>query len=99
MGRLAEEQNAAARFERIIGATIMCLAIPMKVIEANGPFGKVEVEGVKRKVSFQLLPEVEVGDYVLIHAGFAIESINEEEAKKTLQLLTELALAQEAHEP
>jgi hydrogenase expression/formation protein HypC len=76
----------------------MCLAIPMKVIEAEGQFGKVEVEGVKRKVSFQLLPDVEVGDYVLIHAGFAIERINEEEAKKTLQLLTELALAQEQDE-
>ncbi len=76
----------------------MCLAIPMKVIEADGPFGKVEAEGVKRKVSFQLLPDVEVGDYVLVHAGFAIETINEEEAKKTLELLHELALAQEADE-
>jgi len=77
----------------------MCLAIPMKVIEADGPFGKVEVEGVKRKVSFQLMPEVKVGDYVLVHAGFAIEKINEEEAKRTLQLLTELALAQETEAP
>ncbi|NQT84726.1 HypC/HybG/HupF family hydrogenase formation chaperone [bacterium] len=76
----------------------MCLAIPMKLIEADGPFGKVEIEGVKRKVSLQLLPDAEVGDYVLVHAGFAIERINEEEAKKTLQLLTELALAQEAEE-
>lgn len=98
MGCLAKEQIAAAKFDRIIGATIMCLAIPMKVIEAEGPFGKVEVEGIRRKVSFQLLPDVEVGDYVLIHAGFAIERINEEEAKKTLQLLTELALAQEQDE-
>ena len=73
----------------------MCLAIPMKVIEADGPFGIVELERVKRKANFQLLPDVKVGDYVLIHAGFAIERINEEEAKKTLQLLNELALAQE----
>lgn len=76
----------------------MCLAIPMKLIESDGPFGKVEIEGIKRKVSLQLLPDAEVGDYVLVHAGFAIERINEEEAKKTLQLLTELALAQEAEE-
>ncbi len=73
----------------------MCLAIPMKVVEIEDAFGKVEIEGVKRKVSFQLLPGVEVGDYVLVHAGFAIERINEEEAKKTLELLSELALAQE----
>ena len=73
----------------------MCLAIPMKVVEADGPFGTVELERVKRKANFQLLPDVKVGDYVLIHAGFAIERINEEEAKKTLQLLNELALAQE----
>jgi len=76
----------------------MCLAIPMKLIEAEGPFGKVEVEGVKRKVSLQLLPDVEVGEYVLVHAGFAIEKINEEEAKRTLQLLDELALTQEQGE-
>jgi len=67
----------------------------MRVLEIDGHFGKVEVEGVKRKVSFQLLPDVEVGDYVLVHAGFAIERINEEEARKTLDLLSELALAQE----
>lgn len=77
----------------------MCLAIPMKVVEADGPFGKVEVEGVRRKVSFQLLPEAKVGDYVLVHAGFAIERINEEEARRTLQLLAELAFAQETDEP
>jgi hydrogenase expression/formation protein HypC len=76
----------------------MCLAIPMKIVEADGPFGKAEVEGVKRKVSLQLLPDAKVGDYVLVHAGFALEKIDEEEAKKTLDLLNELALAQEAEE-
>jgi len=73
----------------------MCLAVPMKVVELEGSFGKVEAEGVRRKVSFQLLPNVNLGDYVLIHAGFAIEKIDEEEAKRTLDLLAELALAQE----
>lgn len=77
----------------------MCLAIPMKVVEIEGDFGKVEVEGVRRKASFQLLPGVEVGDYVLIHAGFAIEKINEEEAKKTLDLLSELALSADSDQP
>jgi len=73
----------------------MCLAVPMKVVEVDGSFGKVDAEGVKRKVSFQLMPDVKVGDYVLVHAGFAIEKINEKEAKRTLQLLSELALAQQ----
>jgi hydrogenase expression/formation protein HypC len=77
----------------------MCLAIPMKVLDIEGTFGTVEIEGVKRKVSFQLLPHVEVGDYVLVHAGFAIEKINEEEARKTLDLLSELAMAQEEESP
>ena len=73
----------------------MCLAVPVKVVEVDGSFGKVDAEGVKRKVSFQLMPDVKVGDYVLVHAGFAIEKINEKEAKRTLQLLSELALAQQ----
>lgn len=73
----------------------MCLAIPMKVVELEGSFGKVEAEGVRRKVSLQLLPDVNLGDYVLVHAGFAIEKIDEQEAKRTLDLLAELALAQE----
>ena len=49
-------------------------------------------------MSLQLLPDAKVGDYVLVHAGFALERIDEEEAKKTLDLLNELALAQEAEE-
>jgi hydrogenase expression/formation protein HypC len=77
------------------GVEHMCLAIPMKVVELEGSFGKVEAEGVRRKVSLQLLPDVNLGDYVLVHAGFAIEKIDEQEAKRTLDLLAELALAQE----
>ncbi len=77
----------------------MCLAVPMKVVEIEGAFGKVDAEGVRRKVSFQLLPDVKIGDYVLVHAGFAIEKINEEEAKRTLDLLSELALAGESDGP
>lgn len=81
--------------EGITGVRHMCLAIPMKVVELEGSFGKVEAEGVRRKVSLQLLPDVNLGDYVLVHAGFAIEKIDEQEAKRTLDLLAELALAQE----
>jgi len=69
----------------------MCLAIPGKVISIDDNIGMVEVSGVTRKVSFDLTPEVKVGDYVLVHAGFAIEVIDEEEALKTLEIFKELA--------
>ena len=67
----------------------MCLGIPMKVVEKEGEQGVVEVEGVKRGASFMLVPEVKVGDYVIIHAGFAIEKLDEEEARKTLRIILE----------
>jgi hydrogenase expression/formation protein HypC len=74
----------------------MCLAIPMKVIERENEHGKVEQGGVIRDVSFAMLPEVVLGDYVLIHAGFAIERLDEEEAQNTMQLLRDVLAASEA---
>ena len=68
----------------------MCMAIPMKVIEKKADTGKVETGGVYYQANFSLIPEVVVGDYVLIHAGFAIERLDEEEAKKTLDLFDEI---------
>jgi len=53
----------------------------------------IEVEGVTRQVSLMLLPDANVGDYVLVHAGFAIQLIDEESAKQTLELLRELIQA------
>jgi hydrogenase expression/formation protein HypC len=50
-----------------------------------------EMAGVKKEVSFMILPEAEVGDYVIVHAGFAIQRLNEEEAQKTLDLFREMA--------
>jgi hydrogenase expression/formation protein HypC len=68
----------------------MCLAIPSKVIELHGTKGKVEFGGVIREVSFVLLEGVGVGDYVLIHAGYAMERVNEEEARETLELMKKI---------
>jgi hydrogenase expression/formation protein HypC len=62
----------------------------MLVIERNESSGSCEVSRVKRKVNFTLLPEAEPGDWVIVHAGFAIEKINEKEAEETLKLLSEL---------
>ena len=69
----------------------MCLGIPMKVIKINDGLGIVEIGGVKREISLQLVEDIKLGDYVIIHAGFAIQKLNEEEAEETLSLLREIA--------
>jgi hydrogenase expression/formation protein HypC len=69
----------------------MCLAIPAKIKSIEGHEGDVEVGGISRKASFMLTPEVMVGDYVLLHTGYAISIVDETEAKETLKLLEELA--------
>ena len=68
----------------------MCLAIPAKIIERQDFMATVEISGVTRQVSLMLLPDARVGEFVLIHAGFAIQTIDEEEARRTLELLQEL---------
>lgn len=67
----------------------MCLAIPMVVIERDEFAGVAEIDGVRRQVSMMYVPEAEVGDYVLVHAGFAIGQVDAEEAAKTLEMLRE----------
>jgi len=68
----------------------MCLAVPVQVISIKDSEAEVEIGGVKRKVSIMLTPEVRVGDYVLLHTGYAINVIDEAEAQETLKLLTEM---------
>ncbi len=68
----------------------MCLAIPVKIVKINGTLAEVEMEGVGRQADIRLVDNVAVGDYVLIHAGFAIEKIDEKEAKETLKLLKQI---------
>ncbi|RJR40591.1 MAG: HypC/HybG/HupF family hydrogenase formation chaperone [Deltaproteobacteria bacterium] len=69
----------------------MCLAIPMRIIEIEGFTGVADVDGVSRKVRLDLLPEVNLGDYILVHAGLAIARLDAEEAEETLSLLRKLA--------
>jgi hydrogenase expression/formation protein HypC len=71
----------------------MCLAIPMELVERNGFEGEVELNGVRRRVSLMLLPEAELGEYLLVHAGYAIGKLDAEEARQTLELLEEMARA------
>jgi len=72
---------------------IMCLGIPGKVIEIEKNVAKVDVGGVSKDISLDLCPDVSVGEYVLIHTGFAIQKVDEEEAKETLDLLRQMAEA------
>ena len=69
----------------------MCLAIPALIIEKHGDFARASVGGVEREISLEMADQpVEVGDYVLLHAGFAIHKIEREEAEETLRLMREV---------
>jgi hydrogenase expression/formation protein HypC len=75
----------------------MCLAVPVKVVAIDGNEAEVEIGGVKRRVSIILTPEARVGDYVLLHTGYAINVVNEAEAQETLKILEEMARLDEVH--
>jgi len=68
----------------------MCIAIPGKVIEIEYPFAVVDFKGTRKKIRIDLLEDVKEGDWVLVHVGFAIQKVDEEEAKKTAELLEEV---------
>jgi hydrogenase expression/formation protein HypC len=72
----------------------MCLSVPGKVVEIQDNMAKVEVGGVIREVSMDVCPDVLVGEYVLIHTGFAIQKLDEKEALETLDLLRKMAEVQ-----
>ena len=65
----------------------MCLGIPMKVKKINKEFAEVESGRLIRNINIQMLTHVKVGDYVIVHAGFAIEIVNPKRAKETLKLI------------
>ena len=73
----------------------MCLGVPGKIIEryeVNGlPMGKIDFGGVVREACLSYVPEAQIGDYTIIHVGFALNVISEEEAQETLSLLREIA--------
>jgi hydrogenase expression/formation protein HypC len=69
----------------------MCLAIPSKIVKIENNVATIDVDGVQREASLLLVENPEVGDYVVVHAGFAINKINEEDALESLKLLREAA--------
>lgn len=73
----------------------MCLAIPSRIIKIENNMATIDVEGVKREASLMLLEDARVGDYVIVHAGFAIQKLDEAAARETLDLLREAVAAVE----
>ena len=68
----------------------MCLAIPMKIKRIDGEFAQVEAGRLMRTVNVQMLPRIKAGDYVIVHAGFAIQKVDPKKAKETLRLINEI---------
>lgn len=69
----------------------MCLAIPMKLVKIDGDRATADISGVKKEISVALLEDPKLGEYVIVHAGFAIERLSEEEAHETIRLLREIS--------
>lgn len=68
----------------------MCLAVPMKIKRINGDFAEAEIGNLTRTINIQMLSNINTGDYVLVHAGFAIQKVDPAKAKQTLKLLDEI---------
>jgi len=69
----------------------MCLAIPAKVLSVDGPAARVLIGDTEYNASLLLIDDVKAGDYIMLHAGFAIQKVDEEEAIETMRLLNEVA--------
>ncbi|MDP2923533.1 MAG: HypC/HybG/HupF family hydrogenase formation chaperone [Candidatus Omnitrophota bacterium] len=68
----------------------MCLGIPMRVKKIKGDFAEVETGRLRRQINIQMLPQLNLGDYVIVHAGFAIQKVNPKMARQTLGLINEI---------
>ena len=68
----------------------MCLAVPMQIESLEGNLAVVDAAGARRQISVAFLENAMVGDYVLVHAGFAIHKIDQQEAEETLKLLSQM---------
>ena len=77
----------------------MCLAIPAKIMSIEDNMGTVDMAGIQKKVSLLLLEEPQVGDYVIVHAGFGIHKIDEEVALESLRILREAAHLLDVEDP
>ncbi|HCZ12068.1 MAG TPA: HypC/HybG/HupF family hydrogenase formation chaperone [Nitrospiraceae bacterium] len=77
----------------------MCLAVPSRIVEIDNLLAVVDVYGARKEISLLLMPEeTRIGDYVLVHAGFAIQKVDEDAAQDALNLIREIAEAMEQEE-
>ncbi|HUV00081.1 MAG TPA: HypC/HybG/HupF family hydrogenase formation chaperone [Bacteroidales bacterium] len=76
----------------------MCLSVPALIVTINGDIADVSIGGTLFKAGLQMVEDVKVGDYILLHAGFAIQKISEKEALETLELLKEIDDFQESEQ-
>jgi len=76
----------------------MCLGVPMRIVSMDGETAICEIDGVKREASLMMIEDAQVGDFVLIHAGFAMEKLDQADAEATLQLFREILAESEAAE-
>lgn len=70
----------------------MCLSIPAKIVEINEQTAKVSFAGAEQDISIVLVDDIKAGDYVIVHAGFALEKISDKAAKETIAMLNELII-------
>ena len=77
----------------------MCLAIPAKIVNIEDAMGTVDVAGIQKKVSLILLEDAQVGDYIIVHAGFGIHKIDEQAAMESLRILREAAHLLDVEDP
>jgi hydrogenase expression/formation protein HypC len=75
----------------------MCVAVPAKILSINGVSAMIDLAGTQREASLMLLEDAAVGDWVIVHAGFAIEKITEEDAQQTFNMLREIMDHDEIH--
>lgn len=75
----------------------MCLAVPAELVAVNGIIGTVKMQGVQRNCGLLLVPEAKVGDWVLVHAGHAVQIVDEEEAMRTREAFLELEALEAAY--
>ena len=68
----------------------MCLGVVGRIDEINGEMATAEIMGVRRRISIVLVPEIKIGDYVMIHAGFAINQMDEKDARETEEMILEV---------
>ena len=73
----------------------MCLALPMRITAVDGATATIAAEGLEQRCSILLVPQATIGDYVLVHAGFAINLVDEAEAQETIELLREIGALDE----